>query len=213
MNILVLGASGGCGKEVVIQGHKCGHQITALVRETTTFETPKSAEVIRGSVLDKDTLKKAVQGKDVVISCLGLNRESKLNPWSKIISPTDLTSRVADQLVSCLKPNIKVAVISAAGVAESFSNTNPVLRFLIKNSSLGPAYRDLEQMEEILSKSELDWHAVRPVTLIDFSKRDVKGTDSYGLFDRISRASVASYLLYLIEGKVKPEVRTPIIKN
>ncbi|MBO6523130.1 MAG: NAD(P)H-binding protein [Balneolaceae bacterium] len=213
MNILVLGASGGCGKEVVSQAQKRGHEITALVRETTPFEGPKGVEVKRGSVLNIDTLRGLVQGKDAVISCLGLNRMNKLNPFSKITSPTDLTSKTADILQSILEPGTKVAVISAAGVAESFSNTNLILRFLIRNSSLGPAYRDLMKMEEFLSKSELDWHAVRPVTLTDFSKKEVRETDSYGLFDMISRASVASYLLDLVEGRVQLERKTPLIKN
>lgn len=213
MKLLILGASGGCGIEVVYQAVARGYQVTAVVREETSFKAPDDVEVVRGSVLNRELLESAVKGKDAVISCLGLNRKNKLNPWSQITSPEDLTSQTVKNLISILNPEVKLAVISAAGVAESFSNTNSVLRFLIRNSSLGPAYKDLEKMEEELSKSKLDWYAVRPVTLTDFRLKPVIETNSYGLFDIISRASVASYLLDLLEGEIPVQNKTPIIKN
>jgi putative NADH-flavin reductase len=213
MKILVLGASGGCGLEVVHQAVARGYQVTAVVREETPFKAPDDVKVVRGSVLNRELLESAVKGKDAVISCLGLNRKNKLNPWSQITSPKELTSQTVSNLISILNPEVKLAVISAAGVAESFSNTNPVLRFLIRNSSLGPAYQDLERMEEELSKSKLDWFAVRPVTLTDFRLKPVTETNSYGLFDTTSRASVASYLIDLLEGETMIQNKTPIIKN
>jgi putative NADH-flavin reductase len=213
MNLLILGASGGCGTEVVKQAVARGYQITAVVREETPFDASDDVEVVRGSVLNRELLESVVKGKDAVISCLGLNRKNKLNPWSQITSPKDLTSQTVSNLISVLNPKVKLAVISAAGVAESFSNTNRVLRFLIMNSSLGPAYQDLEKMEEELSKSKLDWYAARPVTLTSFRSKPIIETNSYGLFDTISRASVASFLLDLVTGKTKPKMTTPIIKD
>ncbi|MEQ9090977.1 MAG: NAD(P)H-binding protein [Balneola sp.] len=213
MKILILGGSGGCGLEVVHQAVARGYQVTAVVREETPFKAPDDVKVVRGSVLNRELLESAVKGKDAVISCLGLNRKNKLNPWSQITSPKDLTSQTVSNLVSILKPEIKLAVISAAGVGESFSNTNPVLKFLIRNSSLGPAYNDLERMEEELSESKLDWYAVRPVTLTDFRSKPVIETNSYGLFDMISRASVACFLLDLVAGNTKPKTNTPLIKD
>lgn len=213
MHILVLGASGGCGQEVVFQGQKRGHEITCLVRKQTPFEAPEGAIVIRGNALEKDLLEESLKGKDAVISCLGLNRKSKLNPWSRITSPLDLTSKTAEHLISLLKMNTKVAVISAAGVAESFGETNFMLKFLIRTSSLGPAYKDLERMERKLMDSNLDWYAVRPVTLTNSGMDTVKESTGYGLMDNISRASVACFLLDLVEGVVQPESRTSLIKN
>ncbi|XWN36654.1 MAG: NAD(P)H-binding protein [Balneola sp.] len=213
MKLLILGASGGCGIEVMYQAVARGYQVTAVVREETPFKAPDHVKVVRGSVLNRELLESAVKGKDAVISCLGLNRKNKLNPWSQITSPKDLTSQTVSNLISILNPEVKLAVISAAGVAESFLNTNPVLKFLIRNSSLGPAYNDLERMEEELSQSKLDWYAVRPVTLTDFKSKPVIETNSYGLFDMISRASVASCLLDLLEGEILVQNKTPIIQN
>lgn len=214
MNILVLGASGGCGSEVVAQGVRQGHKITALVRPGTSFDVPPEVDVIRGSVLDEDTLEKAVRNQDAIISCLGLKRRSKLNPWSPITSPLDLTTQTVENLTKVLPIDFPVAVISAAGVGESFDRTNSVLQFLIQKSNLSPAYQDLEKMEEALRSSELNWHAVRPVTLTDGKQsKKVSLSSSYGLFDMVSRASVAAWLLDVIEQGGYPQSRTPIIKG
>ncbi len=213
MNLLVLGASGGCGIEVVSQAVTRGHNVTAVVRETTFFEAPEEVKVIRGSVLSEQLLEEVIDGKDAVISCLGLNRKNKLNPWSEIISPKNLTSEAVGLLINLMKQDKSLAVISAAGVAESFARTNPLLKFLIRRSSLGPAYSDLEKMEKALKGSSLNWYAIRPVTLTDFKIKEVKTADSYSLFSMISRPSVAKYLLDIIEGVEQPDTRTPIIKN
>ncbi|RNC83949.1 MAG: NAD-dependent epimerase/dehydratase family protein [Balneola sp.] len=214
MNILVLGASGGCGSYVVAQGVQRGHKVTALVREETSFAASPEVEVIRGSVLDYSTLEKATRNQDAVISCLGLKRKNKLNPWSSITSPLDLTTKTAENLMKALPADFPVAVISAAGVGESFDRTNSVLQFLIRKSNLGPAYQDLENMEELLSSGELNWHAVRPVTLTNGKQsKKTSVNSSYGLFDMISRASVASWLLDVIEQGGYPQSRTPIIKG
>jgi putative NADH-flavin reductase len=213
MNLLVLGASGGCGKEVVSQAVKRGYNVTAVVRETTSIEAPDDVQIIRGSVLSKEILQEVIDDKDAVISCLGLNRKNKLNPWSEITSPENLTSEVVEHLTTLMKPNKSLAVISAAGVVDSFASTNLLLKFLIRKSNLGPAYSDLEKMEKALKESSLNWYAIRPVTLTDFKVNQVKTADSYSLFSMISRPSVAKYLLDIIEGVESPNTRTPIIKN
>ncbi len=214
MNILVLGASGGCGSEVVAQGVQRGHKITALVREGSSLSAPSEVEVIRGSVLDPGILERAIRNQDAVISCLGLKRRNKLNPWSPITSPLDLTAKTAESLTQILPADFPLAVISAAGVGESFDRTNSVLQFLIQKSNLGPAYQDLENMEEVLTSSDLNWHAVRPVTLSNGKQsKNITVSNSYGLFDMVPRASVASWLLDVIEQGGYPQSRTPIIKG
>jgi len=104
-------------------------------------------------------------------------------------------------------------VISAGGVHESFSETNLMIRFLIRTSSLGPAYRDLENMEEILHDSDLDWLAVRPVTLTNGTVTNkVKITVRYSLFSTISRGDVAAWMLDALERKVAFHPHTEMIR-
>ncbi|HCD53389.1 MAG TPA: hypothetical protein DEQ34_13150 [Balneolaceae bacterium] len=213
MRILVLGASGGCGKEVVKQATSKGYEITSVVRPQTEYEAHEGETVLRGSVLDKEFLQRAVKDVGAVISCLGLNRKNQTNPWSDIVSPVNLTSEVASHLVELLSPKTKVVVISAGGVHESFSETNLMIRFLIRTSSLGPAYRDLENMEEILHDSDLDWLAVRPVTLTNGTVTNkVKITVRYSLFSTISRGDVAAWMLDALERKVAFHPHTEMIR-
>lgn len=200
MKLLVLGASGGCGRQVVKKAIERGHEIVSVVRHETDYIPHKNENLIRGSVLNEGTIQKAIKGVDAVISCLGLKRKSKLNPWSEITSPTNLTTTVAKHLAHNLDEGTRVVVISAGGVGDSFDRTNWLIRFLINTSSLGPAYEDLENMESVLEKSDLDWLAVRPVTLTDGGNSESTHiTDEYEATSMISRASVATWMLDALE--------------
>ena len=105
----------------------------------------------------------------------------------------------------------RVCVISAAGVAESRSVSNLVIKFFITTSNVGFAYADLAKGEQILRRSALDWQAVRPTTL---SNRAGTGkarlTDRYPATASIARADVAAFMLAEIE---RPQftARTPMI--
>lgn len=202
MKLLVLGASGACGRHVVRQALKRGHDVTSVVRMGTDYIPKKKENIIRGSVLNEDLIRRAVHNTDGIISCLGQKRKSKLNPWSEITSPTNLVSTVSRHLVKHAKAGTKVVVVSAGGVGESFDQTNWLIRFLINTSSLGPAYDDLEQMENNLSESKLDWLSVRPVTLNDGPLSDkTHRTEHYDAVNMISRANVANWMLNAIEKK------------
>lgn len=200
MKLLVLGASGGCGRQVVKRAIQRGHNIISVVRHETDYIPHKDEKLIRGSVLNEGTIKRAAEGADAVISCLGLKRKSKLNPWSEITSPINLTTKVSKHLVNILEPGTRVIMVSAGGVGDSFDRTNWLIRFLINTSSLGPAYEDLENMEAVMEKSELDWLAVRPVTLTDGGNSESTHiTDEYEATSKISRASVAVWMLDALE--------------
>ncbi len=80
MKLLVLGASGGCGRWLSQLAAERGHRVTALVRPTTSFVAPAGVTVRRGQVLDPDTIEAAVIGEDIVFSCLGLRRAGP-SPW------------------------------------------------------------------------------------------------------------------------------------
>jgi len=49
--ILVLGASGGCGKHVVTCAITGGHKVTALVRPETDYVPPDGVSLIRDDIL------------------------------------------------------------------------------------------------------------------------------------------------------------------
>lgn len=216
MNLLVLGATGGCGTLICQQALQRGHRVRALVRSGSQSSLPPEVEIQVGDVLNKDSLLAALEGIDGILSGLGIKRESPKNPWSATISPPDLTTRVAKHLVT-LMPGMnirKVITISAAGVGESSDRVNPVIRWMINNSNMAVSYRDLEEMERVFRESTLQWMAVRPTTLTNqVPTGRAQKVNHYGLFDRIPRGDVAAWMLDAIESDSQPTDRTPMISS
>jgi uncharacterized protein YbjT (DUF2867 family) len=90
----------------------------------------------------------------------------------------------------------RIVAISAGGVAESITQLTTPVRWMVGAGNVGVAYRDLAEMERLLSASRLDWLAVRPVTLVDGPPTSRIGQVSrYGLFSIIRRSDVAAWML------------------
>jgi putative NADH-flavin reductase len=67
MNILLFGATGGTGKQVLLQALEQGHYITAVVRNPTKINIQSDKlEIVQGDVLTSN-LTEFVSGQDVVI--------------------------------------------------------------------------------------------------------------------------------------------------
>ena len=62
MTILVTGATGNVGRQVVQQLLQRGAQVRALVRDPATADLPAQVEVFQGDLLDVDALRSAFQG-------------------------------------------------------------------------------------------------------------------------------------------------------
>jgi len=77
-NVLIVGATGNLGPNIVKALVKNGHQVSALMRSTSIADiskarplTDQGVELLEGSFEDYDSLTKACREKDVVISCAG----------------------------------------------------------------------------------------------------------------------------------------------
>jgi uncharacterized protein YbjT (DUF2867 family) len=216
MRLLILGASGGCGQCVTDLAAHRGHRVTALVRPSATFAPPAGVTVLRGEVLDRSTVDRALDGIDAVLCCLGIRRHRPSNPWSRLASPPDLTSRVASHLAEIMPRRgvRRIIAISAAGVGCSASKLSPINRWLFRHSNIGVAYADLELMEEALRGTELDWLAVRPATLTNGPPTGLQRVvPHYGLLTRIPRADVATWMLNAVERPTPFTERTPMIAS
>ncbi len=198
LRLAVAGASGGCGRLVVAQARDRGHEVTALVRETTPFDAPAGVRVERGQVLDEPFVRAVLPGHDALVSCLGIRRKRPAHPWSPLASPPDFAERSARVLARAMKDAgvPRIVAVSAAGVGESAGCLPLAMRFLVRFSNVGASYRDLERMERVYAESGLDVLAVRPVTLANGRATGrVREGARYGAFSRIRRADVAAYLL------------------
>ncbi len=72
MKVLIFGATGGTGKELVEQALAQGHLVTAFARDPAKVRaTHQNLTIARGNMLDSGSVEAAVQGQDAVLSALG----------------------------------------------------------------------------------------------------------------------------------------------
>src|SRR3989442_686793 len=73
--VLIVGATGGTGRQLVAQALERGYEVTALVRNPSALGVEHSRlRVLRGDVLDYASVEAAMQGQEAVISALGHKR-------------------------------------------------------------------------------------------------------------------------------------------
>src|SRR5262245_7085247 len=80
MKVLVTGATGFVGREIVIELQKAGHDITFLARDSRTasaraVEWGFGGQVHTGNILEQASLEKACKGNDAVIHLVGIISE------------------------------------------------------------------------------------------------------------------------------------------
>lgn len=73
MKLLIFGATGGTGRQLVDQALQQGHEVTAFVRNPAKFATRhEKLKVLKGNVMDCHSVGAAVAGQDAVFSALGV---------------------------------------------------------------------------------------------------------------------------------------------
>jgi putative NADH-flavin reductase len=79
VKLLVVGATGGTGSRLVQQAIQQGHLVTAFARDPAKMQvTHANLRVVRGDVLQPDTVDTAVAGQDAVLSALGIRLPVKI---------------------------------------------------------------------------------------------------------------------------------------
>jgi putative NADH-flavin reductase len=160
MKLVVLGATGGTGLEIVRKAIEHGHSVTAFVRSTERLKPFRDRINIRqGDLLNSNELAEALTGHEAVLSGFGPRL-----PISK--ADKDLLHRFALTLTSAmLHARVRRVVVESSA-------------FLFKDSIVPPTYligrlffpgvvADASAMEQVLKDSALDWTIVRPPRLTD----------------------------------------------
>jgi putative NADH-flavin reductase len=194
--LLVLGATGPTGRQVVSQALQQGHQVTAFVRDPARLPlVHERLRVVVGDVTDdRPTLREAVSGQDAVISALGVGLSFKSR---------DLTRRSMPKLVAAMETQrvSRLVYTSAFGVGPTWIDVPAVPRLMVK-LLLRDIYADKAAGEDVLRRSQLDWTLVYPVMLTNGPL-----TGRYRVGERlalrglpkVSRADVAAFLLSQID--------------
>ena len=197
MNLVVLGATGGTGLEIVRQAMERGHSVTALVRSPARLKEFRDRITVKqGDLLNRSELQQAIQGHDAVVSAFGPRV-----PVSKA------DARLLEQFAVALTGAMLHAGVRRV-VVESVD-------FLFKDSIVPPAYllgrllfpatvADASAMERIFAQSELDWTLVRPPELTDkpyTGKYRVREGHLPRFGFKVSRADVADFMIKALEDR------------
>src|SRR2546421_2228187 len=79
MKLLLLGATGGTGRELLAGALSEGHELTALVRNPSRMTLhDERLRVLAGNATDPIAVEKAVAGNDAVLCALGPSSPSEL---------------------------------------------------------------------------------------------------------------------------------------
>lgn len=194
--LLVLGATGGTGQQVVAQALRRGFVVTALVRDPARLRIESDQlHVLRGSITgDEAPLASAVRGQDAVISALGVGRTFKSGGFIGEALPRIIRSMQSAGVR-------RLVFTSALGVGETLRDV-PLIPRLFMRTLLRDVYRDKEAGEVELRASLLDWTIVYPAGLVD---RPATGQYRVGErlalrgFPTIARSDLAGFLLDQVE--------------
>lgn len=166
-HLLVLGGNGRVGTEVVKLALERGIRVNALVRRPAEFaHTSELLTTYEGSPMDAEAVQEASDGADGVISTLNNGRASD-NPWAKPTSPKDLMEvSIGNALAAMSARDIRrIAVLSAAGVGDSFQHSPWVFRQLMTRTNMKQAFDDHNAVEVLLRASGVEWTLARAMGL------------------------------------------------
>ena len=215
--ILLLGATGRTGKEVLGLALDKGYVVHALVRSPNKvpFKSP-NLRIFQGDTRNSDDVRKALDGVDAVVSCLNISRKNDF-PWSPLRTPPDFLSASMMTLLQVAKERQlnRLVFTSAWGVGDSRPFIPGWFAWFIDNSNISTAYLEHERQEALVKGSEIDWTIVRPVGLTNSQRSkpvrvflENQGKPSL----TVSRFDTARFLLDTLEdGKYIKQV--PVISH
>jgi nucleoside-diphosphate-sugar epimerase len=193
MRVLVIGATGGTGRELVQQALAQGHQVTAFVRNPSKLQIEHTnLRVAKGDVLDYATVESAMRGQDAVLSALGHKR---------FLYPNKIQSDGMDNILRAMKSCDVPRLIceTALGIGDTVGRLGLPHTFFIMPLILGFYMWDKLRQEELIIASDRDWVIVRPGVLTNGeasgSYRHGPKVGNYFWPVRTARADVAAFML------------------
>jgi putative NADH-flavin reductase len=193
MNVLVFGASGATGREVVKRALDSGHSVGAFVRHPDKLELEHAHLTLTvGDVTEYGSVERAVRGSEAVVSALGSGNSLKSHP------------SLIDGVQNIIRAMHQAAVrrfiyLSMLGVGDSGKQLGLVDRYIVVPLLLRNVLADHARKEELIQRSTLDWVIVRPPRLTNgpYTGRYRSGEDvaESGFLASVSRADVADFMV------------------
>jgi len=197
MKVLIVGAAGPLGQELVREALKQEHVVTALVREgkqLTGMRDPHLT-VTEGDVLRPGALDRPMAGQEAVICSLGVKATRQ-----KISVLSDGTHNL---MRAMQRHNVRrLLCITGIGAGNSRGHGGFLYNRLIQPFFLKTMYQDKDRQEKQVAGSGLDWMIIRPARLTNgkalnrFSVvQNMRGLQA----GKISRADAAEWTIAQLE--------------
>ncbi len=191
MKIIVFGASGTIGKEIVKQALQKDHQVTAYVRnpQKFPFSENENLKIYKGDLVDTKGLNKAVQDQDAVFCALGDGSIGKI----RAIGTRNIINAMKDTAVK------RLICQTSIGAGDSYSMLNFKWKYIMFGLLLRRVLPDHNLQESYIQESGLDYTIIRPSA---FTNGPVTNTYQIGnaqklknISLKINRADVADFML------------------
>jgi putative NADH-flavin reductase len=194
MRIVVFGANGPTGRQVLKQALAAGHQVTAVTRHPRQLPPRERLAVIGADVMDRAAVGAAVAGSAAVLSALGVSyTRHAVTVYSA--GTANIMAAMADHGVRRLVVTCSAAVEPGYRASDSVFFTQ-VMEPLFMRLPGRTVYADNRRMEALIRASTLDWTIVRACWLFDaaaVSDYQVCTGSIHGMFT--ARADLAACLL------------------
>jgi len=191
MKLLIIGSTGGTGRELVKQALEQGYEVTAFARTPSKLGiSHHNLCIAQGDVTDQASVEAAVAGQDAVLCALG----------TRVIRKNTIQSEGTRNIIQAMqRTGVKRLVVETSlDLGDSRGQLGFLFAHVIRATLLRNIFEDKELQERIVRESGLDWTIVRPAMLND-GPRTGKYRAGFSASDKIarkiSRADVADFML------------------
>jgi uncharacterized protein YbjT (DUF2867 family) len=201
MKVVVFGATGPTGRELVGRALEQGHEVTAFARNPPALGiTHDKLDPFKGDVLQPATVDSAVKGRDAVLFAIGPRKRAGTGE-----TPVNVCSVATRHVLESMeKYKVKRLVsLSSVGVGESRGKLQAGLFFgtlfewLVVPLALKRQFKDKELQEILVRESTTEWILVQPTALTNGDPRGRYkiSTDGARVPASIARADVAAFMV------------------
>ncbi|XP_028410457.1 uncharacterized protein LOC114533069 [Dendronephthya gigantea] len=199
--LVVFGATGATGTEVVKQGLELGHNITAIIRTPENFKLRhENLKIVKGDAYDIETFEAELSGKDAVMSCLG---STSIGPFAT----TTLYSDTMKVIFEAMKRHsVSRFVVLSSWCTKKGPESPWFFEWILRPFLLGGILKDIAVMEDFLESTdptEMNYTIVRPPQLTyatgNGNYKIEEGQCNTGTSASIPRADVAHFMLVALE--------------
>lgn len=193
MKVVIFGAGGGTGRELVSQALRKEYSVTAFVHSPGKFEMKHPKLTIRqGDVADYEAVAGAVVNQDAVVCVLGSGNSLKRHP--------ELIDGVRNIIKGMEREGVRRLIYqSVLGVGSSIRQLGLLDKYFIVPFVIYNVVADHTIKESFIKQSELDWVIIRPPRLTNGQRTGVYRSGEHikakFISSSISRGDVADFIL------------------